>query len=118
MYDRLGIYRVHMDERWDLKDLYEFPHAFLQAYAFTYYFDSELSSLDGDRINYALENYPWAGGYSIVNIYRVLQTHLRYEFKTEIVEIKYASPGWIDLALNLYPAVKIASYVESEGKKA
>lgn len=100
-----------MDGRWDLKDLYEFPHAFMQVYAFTYCFDSDLEPRDADRINYALENYPWAGGYSIVNIFTVLQNQVEREHRPVISEIKYASPGWIDIFLNLHPAIKVAGAV-------
>ena len=106
-----GIYRIEMDDRWHLKDLYEFPHAFTQVYAFTYCFDTELSPRDAARIDYALENYPWAGGYSIVNIYQVLQNQVEHEYRPRIIEIRYASPGWIDLLLNLHPAVKVATSV-------
>jgi len=105
------IYRIEMDGRWNLKDLYEFPHAYLQVYAFTYAFDTDLPSHDADRINYALENYPWGGGYSIVNIYSILQSQVGPKFKPIIKEIRYASPGWIDLLLHPYPAVKIAGAV-------
>lgn len=107
----IGIYRVEMDGRWHLKDLYEFPHAFTQVYAFTYCFDSELSPRNAERINYALENYPWGGGYSIVNIYQVLQNQVEHEHRPRIVEIRYASPGWIDLLLILNPAVQVAASV-------
>lgn len=100
-----------MDGRWHLKDLYEFPHTFEQVYAFTYCFDSDLSPRDAERINYALENYPWGGGYSIVNIYTVLQNQVEHEYRPRITEIRYASPGWIDLLLNLNPAVQVAASV-------
>lgn len=106
-----GIYRIEMDGRWNLKDLYEFPHAYLQVYAFAYAFDTDLPTQDEDRINYALESYPWGGGYSIVNIYSVLQSQVGPRFKPEIKEIRYASPGWIDLLLHLHPAIKIAGAV-------
>lgn len=106
-----GIYRIEMDGSWNLKDLYELPHAYLQVYAFAYAFDTELPSYDEDRINYALQNYPWGGGYSIVNIYSVLQSQVGPRFKPVIKEIRYASPGWIDLILHLHPAIKIAGAV-------
>lgn len=105
------VYRIAMDGRWDLKDLYEFPHAFLQVYAFAYVFDTELPPRDSDRINYALESYPWEGGYSIVNIYTVLQNQLEGEFRPRIQEIRYASPGWIDILANIHPVVKVAGAV-------
>ncbi len=111
MNDEIGVYRIEMDGRWDFWDLYEFPHAFIQLYSFIYCFDSELSPLDADRINFALVNYPWGGGYSVVNIYRVLQNQIKPEHRSQISEIRYASPGWIDLITNLPPAVKIATSV-------
>ena len=100
-----------MGGQWELRDLYEFPHALMQVYAFTYCFDSELSPRDADRINYALQNYPWRGGYSIVNIYKVLQNQVEHQHRPKIAEIQYASPGWIDIILNLHPAVKVAGSV-------
>jgi hypothetical protein len=108
-----GIYRIELDGRWDLRDLYEFPHAFLQAYSFIYAFDSDLDPRDYDRINYALESYPWRGGYSIVNIYQVLKNQVEPEFRPVIKEIHYASPGWIELFAHLHPAVQIAMGVAS-----
>lgn len=106
-----GTYRIQMDGRWNLRDLYEFPHSYLQVYAFIYAFDTELPTHDADRINYALESYPWAGGYSIVNIYTVLQNQVSVKFRPLIKEIRYASPGWIDIYLHLHPAVKVAGAV-------
>jgi hypothetical protein len=37
-----NIYRVLLDSDWQLADLYTFPHAFSQTYAFVYCLDSEL----------------------------------------------------------------------------
>lgn len=106
-----GTDRINMDGRWNLKDLYEVPHSYLQVYAFIYAFDTELPTHDADRVNYALENYPRAGGYSIVNIYTVLQNQVSPQFRPVIKEIRYASPGWIDIFLHLHPAVKAAAAV-------
>lgn len=106
-----GVYRVEMDGRWSLKDLYEFPHAYMQVYAFACAFDTDLPAVDSDRINYALESYPWAGGYSVVNIYSVLQSQVSPRSKPVIKEIRYASPGWLDLILHIHPAVKVAGAV-------
>lgn len=108
-----SIYRIHMDREWGLNDLYEFPHAFAQTYAFAYCFDSDLSPSDENRINYALESYPWKGGYSYVNIYKVLQDQVPEKLRPLIKQIQYASPGWMDLALNLDPAIKVAASVAS-----
>jgi hypothetical protein len=106
-----GIYRVTLDGQWDLRDLHEFPHAYEQVYAFTYCFDSDLSPPDAGRIDRALESYPWRGGYSVVNIYTVLMSEVVFEHRPRIKSIQYASPGWIDLLLNLNPAIKLAASV-------
>ncbi len=83
----------------------------MQAYAFAYCFDSDTVPRNADRIDYALETYPWAGGYSIVNIYSVLHHQIPSHDRPEIASIQYASPGWIDVILNLHPAVKVAGSV-------
>lgn len=106
-----GVYRVELDGRWSLRDLYEFPRAYMQVYAFAYAFDTEHPAVDADRINYALDSYPWGGGYSIVNMYSVLQSQISPRSRPVIKEIRYASPGWIDLILHLHPAVKVAGAV-------
>lgn len=105
------IYRVLMDGRWSLQDLYDFPHSLSQTYAFAYCFDSTLSPQDAERINLALREYPWGGGYSIVNIFTVLQNQVPPKQRPKITSIQYASPGWIDLLLNLDPIVTVASSV-------
>src|SRR5262249_49852867 len=105
------VYRVEMDGEWKLNDLYAFPHAFGQVYAFIYCFDSALLARDAARIDHALENYPWGGGYSILNIYTVLQNQVEMVDRPRIVGIKSLSPGWIDILFNITPAIKLAGSV-------
>lgn len=105
------VYRVLLDGRWRLEDLYEFPHAFSQCYAFTYCLDSELSPRDRERINEAFVGYPWRGGYSYVNIYTVLQNQVPTEERPTIKSISYASPGWLDMFLNPDVAIQVAKSV-------
>lgn len=104
-------YRVLLDGRWKLEDLYEFPHAFSQCYAFIYCLDSELLPRDRDRINDAFVGYPWRGGYSYVNIYIVLQNQVPVVHRPEIKSISYASPGWLDIFLNADVAIQVAKSV-------
>jgi len=106
-----GIYRILIARQWALNDLYEFPHAFSQTYAFAYCFESNLLPRDAERIDLALKSYPWRGGYSIVNIYKVLEHQVPSQYRPRIKSIQYASPGWIELILNLEPAVKVAASV-------
>ncbi|MBK1736159.1 hypothetical protein CKO15_12930 [Halorhodospira abdelmalekii] len=100
-----------MDERWELEDLYGFPHAYSQSHAFIYCFDSGLDPRNAKRIDTALEGYPWRGGYSYVNIYTVLHHQIPVPHRPQIAAIQYASPGWIDILLNPDVALQVAKSV-------
>ena len=100
-----------MDERWSLEDLYDFPHAYSQTYSLIYCLDSPLDPRSADRINIALEGYPWQGGYSYVNIYTVLRNQIPHPHRPQIKSIHYASPGWIDIILNPDVALLVAKSV-------
>lgn len=104
-------YRVLLNEDWDLEDLYEYPHALSQCYSFIYCLDSEREPRDLDRINMALRAYPWRGGYSYVNIYLVLRTQVPVRDRPKIQSIQKASPGWLDLLLNVNTAHAVAAAV-------
>jgi hypothetical protein len=105
------VYRVLMDERWRLEDLYGFPHAYSQCHSFIYCFDTELDPRNAKRIDIALEGYPWRGGYSYVNIYTVLHHQIPVTHRPKIAAIQYASPGWLDILLNPNVAIQIAKSV-------
>jgi hypothetical protein len=102
---------VLLDENWDLEDLYEYPHALSQCYSFVYCLDSELQPRDRARIADALRSYPWRGGYSYVNIYSVLKSQIPGRDRPQIDSMKKASPGWLDLLLNVNVAHQIAAVV-------
>lgn len=104
-------YRILMDGRWKLEDLYLFPHAFSQCYSFIYCLDSKLHPRDRDRINTALASYPWRGGYSYVNIYTVLYHQIPPHHRPEVKAISYGSPGWLDIVLNVDVAIQVAKSV-------
>lgn len=101
-------YRVLLDEDWELEDLYSFPHALSQCYSFIYCLDSELQPKDRERINFALREYPWRGGYSYVNIYTVLKHQIPPYDQPKIKSIQKSSPGWLDLILNKEVAYQVA----------
>ena len=106
-----GAYRVLLDGKWQLEDLYTFAHAFSQCYAFIYCLDSELDPSDRDRINEAFTGYPWRGGYSYVNIYTVLRHQVPRRHQPSITSISYGSPGWLDILLNPDVALQVAKSV-------
>lgn len=106
-------YRILLPEAgdWTLHDLYVFPHAYEQCYAFIYCLDTELPARDKEAFDYAFLKYPWKGGYSYVNIYSVLQRQVPVRAKPRIKSFHKASPGWIDLLLNLDAAAEVAKSV-------
>ncbi|UCV04388.1 hypothetical protein [Dechloromonas denitrificans] len=104
-------YRVLLNEDWELEDLYEFPHALSQCYAFIYCLDSELQPRDRERINFALREYPWRGGYSYVNIFTVFKNQIPLLDRPKIKSIQKASPGWLDLFLNINVAYQVATAI-------
>ena len=109
--EEVAHYRVHMNGRWTLADLYDFPHALSQAYAFFYCLDLKVPSVDSERLDAALTGYPWRGGYSYVNLYTVLKNQVAPPHRPRIVSIQYASPGWIELSLALAAVVKVSAAI-------
>jgi hypothetical protein len=106
-------YRVLLNEDWELEDLYDFPHAYSQCYSFIYCLDSEVSPRDRERIDNALQEYPWRGGYSYVNIYTVFKHQVPYEDRPKVKSIRKESPGWLDLILNNNVAYHLAGAVST-----
>jgi hypothetical protein len=107
----IDIYRVLMDERWELEDLYNFPHIYSQIHSFIYCLDFDLEKNKEQIIDDALSSYSWNGGYSYTNIYGVLDSSISKIDRPVIAEIKYASPGWIDLIMNPQVALQVAESV-------
>lgn len=106
-----GYYRILLGNEWDLVDLYEFPHAYTQNYAFIYCLDADHTPANAQRINRALRDYPWGGGYSYVNIYTVMNNQIALEDRPQIKSIQKSSPGWLDLILHVDVAIDIAKSV-------
>lgn len=94
-----------------MEDLYSMPHAFEQCYSFIYCFDAEVTPLNPERIQTALKGYPWRGGYSYLNIYTVLKGQVLWRDRPRVNEIKYASPGWVEVALAVDVAIQVAKAI-------
>jgi hypothetical protein len=95
-------YRILLDENWELRDLYEFPHALLQCYSFVYCLDTDAPSIDKEKIDDAIASYQWQTGYSYnyVNIYGIFERQIPKQDQPTIKAIHKASPGWLDLYAN------------------
>lgn len=106
-------YRVELNEDWELEDLYKYPHALSQCYAFVYCLDSVHESGNHERIAHAMQTYPFRGGYSYVNIYSVLKNQIPKAERPRIDTMSKQSPGWLDLILNVEVAYHLAASVSA-----
>ena len=108
-----GEYPIFIDKRWSLEDLYKFPRAFEQVY---FAYEAVLPAPDeqtDERIERAFRAFPWRGGYSAVSFYNQLKYATPPNKRPLIREIQYASPGHIELVLNIPLAIQIAGVVAS-----
>ena len=92
-------YRINIDERWTLEDLYVFSRTYEQVYFLTYSLFPDLPAAAIERVARAYQAFPWKGGYSAVNFYNQLKYSVPPTNRPKIVAIQYASPGFIELAL-------------------
>lgn len=102
------VYRVLLDERWSLEDLANFSRVYSQCYAFLYCLDTAAVDIASSRIESSLHNLELRGGLSYVNVYDIFKSHVAKEHRPQVKSIQYASPGWIDLALNPEVATQFA----------
>jgi hypothetical protein len=98
MDDDIGITRIELNGDWDLGTMGEAFRAYTQLYAAAHFLigSSEPIPLrrSGETGQYS---YPWRGGYSVVNLFRSLGAQLPKRFRPEVLEVTYASPGYIEL---------------------
>lgn len=92
-------YVIRMDSEWSLRDLSDLPNNYSKVYAMLYTLQEVAPETD-HRVRRAYESYPWRGGYSTVNFFRSLESHLPVEALPQIRSMQYASPGYIELELD------------------
>ena len=100
-------YRIPLDGRWELADLYQFPHTYTQIYSVLYVLERDLTRKRLERRDYIFSKFPWRGGYSTVNWFSGLYHTIPAEDRPRVIEIKYASPGWLDLGVYVGVAYSI-----------
>ncbi|WP_158665358.1 hypothetical protein [Sinorhizobium fredii] len=92
-----GYYKIRIDRRWDLEDLYKFPRAYEQVYFAFFSLMPHDDEYTRSRIDQAYATFPWRGGYSAVNFYNHLKYTVPKRQRPAIKSLQYASPGWIEL---------------------
>lgn len=101
-------YRILLDGSWSLEDLTLFSRVYFQNYSFLYCLDTAAVEIASSRINLVLEKQELRGGLSYVNVYDIFRASIEKQDRPQISSIQYASPGWLELALNPDVAVQFA----------
>ncbi|MDP1519378.1 hypothetical protein Q8A57_00165 [Porticoccus litoralis] len=101
-------YRILLDGEWTLEDLTNFSRVYFQNYSFLYCLETEAVGVAASRIESVLNQSELRDGLSYVNIYDRFRSSVPKQDRPAIKSIQYASPGWIDLALNPEAAVQFA----------
>ncbi|MBM70854.1 MAG: hypothetical protein CME43_15415 [Haliea sp.] len=107
-----GKYKIKIDESWSLEDLYVFSRTYEQVYFMLYSIHPDSGEDNSERIQQAYKAFPWKGGYSAVNFYNQLKYVVPPKKRPQINQIRYASPGFIELILLLYVARYLAKTVK------
>ena len=94
--ETVGSHKIHIEGRWEIRDLYLFPHRYAEIYSFLYAL-AAAEKTEASLFAHAFKRYPWRGGYSAVNFYDELYGAIPREERPQIKSIEYASPGYIEL---------------------
>ena len=101
-------YKILLDGKWSLEDLSVFSRVYFQNYSFLYCLDTSAIGNASNQISSVLNTYELRHGPSYVNIYDIFRSHISKEERPQINSIQYASPGWIELALDPEVATQFA----------
>lgn len=106
-----SLHRIAIDEKWSLVDLYEFPHTYTHVYAFIYSL-TQTGRLSEAAVAAIYRRHPWRGGYSAVNFYGDLYYAMEEEHQPMVSSIRYASPGFIEIAALVGVATQVEKVVK------
>jgi hypothetical protein len=103
-------YVIHIGSEWSLRDLSDLPNNYSKVYATLYSLQESAPQAD-HKVRRAYGKYPWKGGYSTVNFFRSLESHLPEAALPQIKSMQYASPGYIELDLDERVAVAVKNVI-------
>lgn len=113
-------YKINIDGKWTLEDLYLLPHTYSQVYAFIYSLNEIKTISPGnfngeldERILFTYTSQPWKGGYSAVNFYNYLKSLVPSKHRPQIKAIHYESPGFMELILFAPVATAVKEIIQS-----
>jgi len=103
--------KLLLDLNWSLEELSEVTHNYTRVYGFAFSLLGDLRGIEERKVQLVYSKFPWRGGYSTVHFFNNLFKGIPENGKPEIEEIKYASPGHIELAVILEAAIHVGVMV-------
>ncbi|WP_242201503.1 MULTISPECIES: hypothetical protein [unclassified Pseudomonas] len=103
--------KLLLDLNWSLEELSEVTHNYTRVYGFAFSLLGDLRGSEERKVQHVYNKFPWRGGYSTVHFFNNLFKGIPENGKPEIEEIKYASPGYIELAVILEAAIHVGVMV-------
>lgn len=104
-------YRILLGGKWSLEDLMVFSRIYFQNYSFLYCLETRAIGISSDKIAPVLNDYELRSGSHYASIYEIFRNHIDKIDLPQIKSIQYASPGWLDLALNPEVATQFAKVI-------
>jgi hypothetical protein len=118
MNDDVGVARIRIQGDWELEMVGALSHVYVQVYSAACFLlapidlfaESPVSTVPQGTVVPSIPHlltdeqetgrysYPWRGGFSAVNFFRSVHAQLPVRYRPDILEIAYASPGFIELA--------------------
>jgi hypothetical protein len=105
--------RLALAGRWDFEDLMEMSRDYIQLYGFAYSLSSDLPARRESEIEYIYGKFPWRGGFSTVNFFSQLYHNMPPPNRPKVVQIRYASPGFIEITAIAGAALAVAGFVKA-----
>lgn len=105
----IGKIEILLDKRWELQNLSIVTKEYVQLYSFFYV----LKCVSAKNINLDFSRYSWGGGYSVVNFFRKSYALTQKEHRLKVTQIRYASPGFIELSGILQVAFDVATFIST-----
>jgi hypothetical protein len=88
-------HKIHIEGRWELRDLYVFPQRYGEIYSFLYALSAP--SPHGRFIE-IFQRYPWRGGYSAVNFMTIFIFQFPVISGRGLQVLNMDRPGTLNLA--------------------
>ncbi len=102
MNEDIGLARVRLSGDLDLESISEVTHAYVEVYTIGCFLlgprhHGIVIAEPDEESETGTYSFPWRGGYSALNFFRSIYARTPLRYRPTVLEIRYASPGFIDL---------------------